>query len=114
MEYNVINTHPQVGYDVLKNIEFPWPISQIVHQHHERMDGSGYPLGLIGEKILLEAKILAVSDVVEAMATHRPYHPAQPIDMALGEISENKGKPYDPDVVEACVSVFKKKEFTFK
>ncbi len=111
VEYNVIKTHPQVGYEILKTIEFPWPIAQIVHQHHERMNGSGYPLGLRGKKILLEARILAVADVVEAMATHRPYHPAQPIEMALDEISDNKGKLYDPDVVEACLRLFKKKGF---
>jgi len=111
VEFNVIKTHPQWGYEILKNIEFPWPIAQIVHQHHERMNGSGYPCGLKKEKILLEARILAVSDVVEAMATHRPYHPAQPIEVALDEISKNKGKLFDPDVVEACVRVFKEKGF---
>jgi len=111
VEFNVIKTHPQWGYEILKNIEFPWPIAQIVHQHHERMNGSGYPCGLKKEKILLEARILAVSDVVEAMATHRPYHPAQPIEVALDEISKNKGKLFDSDVVEACIRVFKEKGF---
>lgn len=111
VEYNVIKTHPQVGYEILKTIEFPWPIAQIVHQHHERMNGSGYPQGLRGKNILLEARILAVADVVEAMATHRPYHPAQPIEMALDEISDNKGKLYYPDVVEACLKLFKNKGF---
>lgn len=114
VEYNVIKTHPQWGYEILKNIEFPWPIAQIVHQHHERMNGSGYPQGLRGKKILLEARILAVSDVVEAMATHRPYNPAQPIETALDEISKNKGKLFDPDVVEACIRVFKEKGFSFE
>jgi PAS domain S-box-containing protein/putative nucleotidyltransferase with HDIG domain len=114
VEYNIIKTHPQVGYEILKNIEFPWPIAQIVHQHHERMDGSGYPQALKGERILLEARILAVSDVVEAMATHRPYHPAQPIEMALDEISKNKATLYDCEVVEACIKVFKKKGFKFE
>lgn len=113
VEYNLIKTHPQVGYEILKNIEFPWPIAQIVQQHHERMNGSGYPLGLRGNKILTEARILAVADVVEAMATHRPYHPAQPIDMALDEISDNKGKLYDPQVVVACLRLFIKKGFKF-
>lgn len=107
-EYNIIQTHPQVGYDILKTIDFPWPVAKIVLQHHERIDGSGYPLGLKGEETLLEAKILAVSDVIEAMATHRPYRPAQPIDKALQEISENKGKLYDPQVVEACLRLFQK------
>ena len=113
VEYNVIKTHPQVGYEILKNIEFPWPIAQIVQQHHERMNGSGYPMGLKGNKILMEARILAVADVVEAMATHRPYHPAQPIEMALDEISDNKGKLYDPQVVDACLRLFKNKGFKF-
>jgi len=106
-EYNIIKTHSQVGYDILKTIEFPWPIADIVLQHHERMDGSGYPAGLRGNDILLEARILAVADVIEAMATHRPYRPALSIEDALEEISENKGKLYDPKVVEACLEIFK-------
>lgn len=105
-EYNIIKTHSQVGYDILKTIEFPWPIADIVLQHHERMNGSGYPLGLEGKDILLEARILAVADVIEAMATHRPYRPALRIEDALEEISENKGKLYDPKVVEACLKIF--------
>lgn len=114
VEFNIIKTHPQVGYDILKNIEFPWPIAKIVLQHHERMDGSGYPLGLRRNKILLEARILAVADVVEAMVTHRPYRPAQPIKAALDEISKNKGKLYDSRVVEACLKLFKEKGFKFE
>lgn len=106
-EYNIIKTHSQVGYDILKAIEFPWPIAEIVLQHHERLDGSGYPKGLHGNNILLEAKILAVSDVVEAMATHRPYRPALSIEDALEEISENKGKLYDLKVVNVCLKIFK-------
>ncbi len=106
-EYNIIKTHSQVGYDILKTIEFPWPIADIVLQHHERIDGSGYPSGLHGKDILLEARILAVADVIEAMATHRPYRPAMSVEVALGEISENKGKLYDPKVVEACLKIFK-------
>ena len=105
-EYDIIKTHPQVGYDILKPIEFPWPIADIVLQHHERMDGSGYPAGLKGEKILLEARILAVADVIEAMATHRPYRPALSIETALEEISDNKGKLYDSEVVEVCLKIF--------
>jgi PAS domain S-box-containing protein/putative nucleotidyltransferase with HDIG domain len=105
-EYNIIKTHSQVGYDILKTIEFPWPIADIVLQHHERMDGSGYPAGLQGKDILLEARILAVADVIEAMATHRPYRPALSIEDALEEISENKGQLYDPKVVEACLKIF--------
>ena len=107
LEYNIIKTHPQVGYEVLKNIEFPWPIAEIVHQHHERLDGSGYPQGLKNDQILLEARIIAVADVVEAMASHRPYRPAKAIQEALQEIQKNKGKLYDPEVVEACLSLFK-------
>lgn len=111
IEFNLIKTHPKVGYDILKAIEFPWPIAQMVLQHHERMDGSGYPSGLSGEEIILEARILGVADVVEAMASHRPYRPALGIDKALKEISKNKGLLYDSDVAEACLKLFKEKEF---
>ncbi len=114
VEYNVIRTHPQVGYEILKNIEFSWPVAKIVLQHHERMDGSGYPHQLQGDKILLEARILAVSDVVEAMAAHRPYRPAHSLEKALEEISRNKGRLYDSQVVEACLKIFKDKGFTFE
>ncbi|MEA1935380.1 MAG: response regulator [Thermodesulfobacteriota bacterium] len=110
-EFGLIKTHPQVGYDILKEIEFPWPIAQIVFQHHERMDGSGYPQGLKGEEILLEARILGVADVVEAMSSHRPYRPAFSIDKALEEISQNKGILYDPEVVDACLRLFTEKGF---
>jgi len=112
-EYNIIKTHPQVGYDIIKTIKFAWPVAKIILQHHERIDGSGYPAGLKGDKILLEARILAVADVVEAMATHRPYRPALSIEESLKEISKNKGKLYDPKVVDACLKIFKKKEFKF-
>lgn len=110
-EFNIIKTHPQVGHDILKTIEFPWPVATIVLQHHERMDGSGYPQGIKGKDILLEARILAVADVIEAMATHRPYRPALSVEESLKEISENKGKLYDPKVVEACIKVFREKKF---
>ena len=113
IEYSLIKDHSQVGYDVLKSIEFPWPVAQIVLQHHERLNGSGYPQGLEGEDILLEAKIIGVVDVVEAMSSHRPYRPALGIDKALEEISKNKGILYDPEVVDACLKLFKKKEFKF-
>lgn len=113
-EYTIIKTHVQVGHDILKTIEFPWPVAKIVLQHHERMDGSGYPQGLKGKDILLEAKILAVADVIEAMATHRPYRPALSIEEALGEISKNRGKLYDPKVVDVCLKVFKEKKFQFE
>lgn len=113
-EYTIIKTHSQVGHDILKTIEFPWPVAKIVLQHHERINGSGYPLGLTGKDILLEAKILAVADVIEAMATHRPYRPALSIEDALKEISKNKGKLYDAKVVDACLKVFKEKKFEFE
>jgi len=101
IELSLIKTHAQVGYDILKEIDFPWPIAQIVLQHHERMNGSGYPQGLSGEDILPETRILSIADVVESMASHRPYRPALGIKKALNEISENKGVLYDPEVVDA-------------
>jgi len=111
MEMNLIKTHPQVSFDILKDIEFPWPVAHIVLQHHERMDGSGYPHGLSGEDILLEARILAIADVVEAMASHRPYRPALGIDKALDEISKNKGILYDSAVVNACTKILAEQGF---
>jgi len=111
VEYNIIKTHPQVGYDILKSIDFPWPIAEIVLQHHERIDGSGYPNGLKGKDIHLEAKILAVADVIEAMATHRPYRAALTIEEALDEIRSNQGKLYDSNVVNACLTIFENKSF---
>ena len=113
-EFELIKNHSQVGYDILNSIKFPWPISQIILQHHERIDGSGYPNGLLGKEILIEAKILGVADVVEAMASHRPYRPALGIDKALEEISINKGKFYDTEAANACSRVFKDKKFKFK
>jgi len=113
IEYGIIKTHPQVGFDILKTIKFPWPVAQIVLQHHERLDGSGYPLGLKGDEILKEARILSVSDIVEAMSSHRPYRPAQGIGKALEEIIQNKGVFYDSDVVDACVKIFREKQFRF-
>jgi putative nucleotidyltransferase with HDIG domain len=115
LEYGIIKTHSQAGYNILNGtIEFPWPVAQIVLQHHERMDGSGYPQGLSGEEILLEARILAVADVVEAMASNRPYRSARGIDKALKEISRNKGILYDPEVVDACLKLFTEKGFKFE
>lgn len=110
-EFSLIKAHPQTGYDVLKNIKFPWPIAQIVWQHHERLDGSGYPQGLKGGDILLEARILCVADVVEAMASHRPYRPGLGLPTALDEIRKNRGKFYDSDVVDACVKLFEQNKF---
>lgn len=113
-EFNIIKTHPTVGYKVLKSLDLPWPIAQIIHQHHERIDGSGYPLGLSGEDILLEARILSVADVVEAMASHRPYRASLGLDYALHEVLKNKGKLYDPNVVDACLRVFREMAFEFQ
>jgi len=113
VEFAIIRGHPQAGYDILKNIDFPWPVADIVVQHHERMDGSGYPSGLKGEQSALESRILAVADVVEAMASHRPYRPALGVDRALKEIIVNKGLLYDTNVVDACLAVFNKGLFKF-
>lgn len=107
IETLLIKTHPRIGYDIVKTIPFEYPVAKIILQHHERIDGSGYPSGLLGRNILLEAKILAVADVVEAMASHRPYRPAQSIDKALSEIEKNKGILYDPDVVDLCLGLFR-------
>ena len=113
IEFSLIKVHAQSGYDILKDIEFPWPIALPVLQHHERMDGSGYPQGLTGPDIILEARILAVADVVEAMASHRPYRPALGINAALDEIVRNQGTLYDPGVVDVCVKLFTEKTFQF-
>lgn len=112
-EYKLIKTHPQIGYDIIKEIEFTWPIADIILQHHERLDGSGYPNKMAGDFILLEAKIIGVADVVEAMASHRPYRPALGVDKALEEISRNQGVLYDPVVVEVCIDLLNKVEFQF-
>ena len=114
MEFNLIKIHSQAGYDILKDIEFPWPIARIVLEHHERMDGSGYPNGLIGDQILLESRIVAVADVVESMASYRPYRPALGIDAALDEVEKNKGKLYDTEVVDACLRIFRENRFAFQ
>lgn len=113
-EFNLLKSHSQTGYDILKNVDFPWPIAKIVLQHHERMDGSGYPQGLKGEEILLAARIIGVADVVEAMVSHRPYRPAMGIEKALKEISLNRGVLYDSQVVDTCLKLFTEKGFAFK
>jgi putative two-component system response regulator len=112
-EFEVIKIHPGAGYDVLKTVSFPWPIANIVRQHHERIDGSGYPDGVVGKDILIEARILSVADVVEAMAAHRPYRAALGIDKALEEITKNRGILYDATAVDVCVKLFKEKGFKF-
>lgn len=113
-EFNLIKQHPISGFDILKQIAFPWPVAQAVLQHHERLDGSGYPSGITGSEIILEARVLAVADVVEAMASHRPYRPAMSIERALEEIAQNKGTLYDHEVVEACVRLFREENFEFE
>ena len=112
-EFGIIKLHPQIGYNILKKIDFPWPIAQMVYQHHERINGTGYPQGLKGKEILLEARILAVADVVEAMSSHRPYRPALGVDKALETILESKNVLYDPEAVNVCLKLFKEKGFEF-
>jgi PAS domain S-box-containing protein/putative nucleotidyltransferase with HDIG domain len=113
IEYEMIKTHPQLSYNMLRQIEFPLPIVDIILQHHEKIDGSGYPRGLKGKDIMIEAKILTVADVVEAMSSHRPYRPALGLDAAIDEIRKNKGKLYDPDVADSCIRIITKKKFKF-
>ncbi|MFA6635828.1 MAG: HD domain-containing phosphohydrolase [Candidatus Omnitrophota bacterium] len=113
-EYEIIKTHPQIGHDILKEIEFPWPISTIVRQHHERLDGSGYPLGIKGDDILLESRIVAVADVVEAITSERPYRAAMGKDVAMKEIFDFRGIKYDASVVDICLDLFRNKNFEFK
>ncbi len=107
-EFSVIKTHPRAGYEILKEIEFPWPVTQVILQHHERLDGSGYPQGLSGEDIILEARILGVADAIDAMLSHRPYRPALGVDRVLEEISQKRTILYDPEVVDAYLKVFQK------
>jgi PAS domain S-box-containing protein len=111
LKFNLIKTHPVSGYNILKDIELPWPIARIVLEHHERIDGSGYPNGLKGEQILLESRIIAIADVVEAISSHRPYRAAHGIDAGLDEITKNRGILYDPDLVDACLRLFREKNY---
>jgi len=113
MEFEIIKSHAEAGYQVLKSIDFPWPIAQIVLQHHEKLDGSSYPQGLKADEILLEARIICVADVIEAMSSYRPYRPALGLEAALGEINKNKGILYDEDVVAACNQVIEKEKISF-
>lgn len=112
LEFEIIKRHPQSGYDIIKDIDFPFPLAQWIWQHHERLDGSGYPRGLKGEAISLESRVLCVADVVEAIFSNRPYRPGLGIEMALEEIIHNRGVLYDTTVVEACVRLFKEKAYT--
>ncbi len=114
LEMQLIRKHPEAGKELFKNVEFAWPMADMIYQHHERLDGSGYPQGLTDAEILLEAKILAVADVVEAMSSHRPYRQALGIEAALHEIEENAGILYDMQVVEVCLKLFREDGFEFK
>lgn len=114
IEQQIVQSHARAGYDILKGIDFPWPIAEMVHQHHERMDGSGYPQGLRGEQILLGARVMAVADVVEAMSSHRPYRPSLGLAAALAEIEAHQGQAYDAAVVAACLRLFRERKFVFQ
>jgi putative nucleotidyltransferase with HDIG domain len=112
-ELAIIKTHPVTGYDILKEIKFPWPVARVVRQHHERLDGSGYPDGISGGEIVIEARILAVADVIEAMSSHRPYRAALGMDAALDEITRHSGQLYDPEVVDAGIRLLLIRKFSF-
>jgi putative nucleotidyltransferase with HDIG domain len=114
IEFSIIKTHSAKGFEIIKGLNLPCEVAQAVGQHHERMDGSGYPEGLSGKDINLEARILAVADVVEAMASHRPYRPSLGVDRALDEITKNRGTLYDTEAVDACLKLFKEKNFKFQ
>jgi len=113
VEFELIKSHAEVGGQIISKVDFPWPVFEIVSQHHERLDGSGYPIGLRGNEISIEARIVAVADVVEAMSSHRPYRAALGVDAALAEITQNRGTLFDPDVVDACLAVFQDQQFEF-
>ncbi len=113
-EFEIIKSHSQVGYDIVKGVDFPWPVADMILQHHERLDGSGYPRGLRDDAIILEARILAVADVVEAMASHRPYRPGLGVEAALEEVEKGAGVRYDPAVVSACLRAFREGGFDFE
>jgi HD-GYP domain-containing protein (c-di-GMP phosphodiesterase class II) len=113
LEFAIIKSHPQVGYDIVKDVQFPWPVTDMILQHHERLDGSGYPNGLKGDAIILEARILAVADVIESMSSHRPYRPALGLDAALAQVRQEAGTKLDAQVVDACERVFREQGFSF-
>ncbi len=110
-EFEIIKPHSQLGYEIIRGLDFPWPIGEMILQHHERLDGMGYPKGLKGDEIITEAKIIAVADVVEAISSHRPYRVALGINAAISEIKSRRGTSFDPEIVDICVDLFKKKEF---
>lgn len=114
IEFALIKTHSTQGYHILKDVDFPWPVAEVIHQHHERLDGSGYPKGIHGAEILLESRILAVADVAEAISSHRPYRPTRGIEAALAELVKHRGFLYDDDVVHACLTLFRKKSYCFR
>ncbi len=109
LERDIVRNHTRVGYELLGKLDFPWPVADVAHQHHERLDGSGYPEGLRGDAIRFEARIIAVADVVEAMASHRPYRPPHRIEQALDELGHGRGTRYDPRAVDACVTMVQRK-----
>jgi PAS domain S-box-containing protein/putative nucleotidyltransferase with HDIG domain len=113
-EFGIIKTHPTVGYEILRNIQFPWPIAKAVLQHHERIDGSGYPDGLKGDEIIIEAKVIAVADVVEAISSHRPYRPSLGLQIAIDEIVKGRGNIYDAKAVDTCIDLLTKKRYKFR
>jgi len=113
LEMELVRVHAQAGYRIIKGIEFPWPVAEAIWQHHERLDGSGYPRALAADAIIIEARILAVADVAETIMSHRPYRPAKGLDAALAEIESGKGRLYDAAAVDACVRLFRQKGFAF-
>ncbi|SFG12281.1 HDIG domain-containing protein [Desulfotomaculum arcticum] len=112
-EFGIIKSHPQNGYKILSKIKFPWPVQKMVLEHHERMNGTGYPVGLLGDDILLEARIIAVADVVEAISSHRPYRSSLGMETAINEIRENKGVLYDEHIAKACIRLIMEDNFEF-
>ncbi len=114
LEARLVRIHPEAGWEILKGVEFPWPIAEMVLEHHERMNGSGYPKGLRGEQISLGARILAVADVVEAMASHRPYRPSRGLAFALSDIEQDREGCFDPVVVKACLALFREKGYLLR
>jgi len=113
IEMGIIQTHAKAGYDIVKDVEFPWPIAEIVYQHHEKMDGTGYPRGLKGDEILFTARILMVANVMESMMSHRPYRPSLGQEAALSELKKYRGTWYDASVVDACLRLFEEGRFSF-
>ena len=113
-EFELVKNHPRAGYDIVCHIPFPWPVADMILQHHERFDGSGYPNGIRGDQILIGARIIGVADVVEAMASHRPYRPARGIQAALDEIDRGRGTLYDPDVADACRRLWQQGRLTLE